>query len=188
MKGLLSVEDFLVVDMSGAIIGDALLKGYGLSLLDLEGTKNRASSETAMHLAVYNNQPLARCVFHAHPMASIAYTVAYPDQDYFPLDFISELVLALGQVPIVKYQCPGTPGMGDALLPHLKSSKVMMLQFHGVISWGEDIEESYRGIERIEHAVEIYLKALQMGTVNRISEKDFAKLKNIRKEIGLKTI
>jgi L-fuculose-phosphate aldolase len=180
MKGFLKPEDFLLMDKDGKKINrPELLNSLVVS---------EPSSESIMHLTVYENQPLAQCVFHAHPPTAVAYSVAFPKEKHFPLKFISELILALGSVPIVEYQRPGSKNMGTALIPFLNEAKVMVLQFHGVLSWGESIEEAYLGVERLEHAAEIFMKAKMMGQVNDLPDEEIKILLDMRKKIGFKTL
>ena len=173
MKGFLQPHDFVVVNLSGKILSES---------------KRKPSSETLMHLEIYKNQKDAKSVFHAHPPASIAFNISHPQCKEFPLDFISELVLALGQVPVVSYQKPGSLDMGLSLIPFIHKAKVLLLAKHGVVSWGETISEAYRGIERIEHAANIYMKAAQLGEVSRMNSEDFNSLIQMREKIGLKTL
>lgn len=189
MKGLLSLEDFVVVDLNGQKVNGFLEDQLNLDQRQKEALKvSIPSSETIMHVEIYKNQKNARSVFHAHPPTAIAFSVAHPKLKYFPLNYISELILALGEVPMVDYQRPGTPQMGEALRPFLNKAKVMILKYHGVVSWGEDIQEAYRGIERIEHAAEIYLKAVSFGGVNQIEQSEMDYLKELRKKIGFKNL
>jgi L-fuculose-phosphate aldolase len=78
--------------------------------------------------------------------------------------------------------------MGTALIPFLNEAKVMVLQFHGVLSWGESIEEAYLGVERLEHAAEIFMKAKMMGQVNDLPDEEIKILLDMRKKIGFKTL
>lgn len=175
MKGLLKPEDIITVSLNG-------------ELIDSKAPNAKPSSELAMHLAIYKNQPLAKAVVHAHPPSAIAFSVVFPEEKWFPLDYISELRLALGEVPIVCYQRPGTKDMGMALVPFLCKAKVMILARHGVVAWGEDLQEAYRGIERLEHACDIYLKARALGHVKSLPDEEVEALKKMREEIGFKTL
>lgn len=180
MKGFLKADDFLLINSQGQKI-----QRPELLMVSESGAP---SSESVMHLTIYQNQPLAQAVFHAHPPTAVAYSVAHPQSHNFPMEFTSELILALGQVPIIPYQRPGTPGMGTALITNLDQAKVMILQFHGVVSWGESIEEAYRGVERLEHAAEIYWKAKTMGYVATLPRSEMKDLELMRKQIGFKTL
>lgn len=180
MKGYLTNQDFVLINAKGEVQHQP----------DLLQSKSDAvaSSETIMHLSVYKYQTQAMAVFHAHPPTAVAYSVAHPKKAFFPMEYTSELILALGQVPIIGYQRPGTLEMGEALEPFLAEAKVMILQFHGAISWGEDIDEAYRGIERLEHAAEILLKAQMLGQVTNLPEAEIAALKKLRQKIGFKIL
>ena len=183
------VKDVVLLgNTEGQMLDRPDLLKVNVAAIDSSGSPKKPSSETIMHTTIYKNQPLAKAVFHAHPPTAVAYSVAHPKDQFFPLNFISELILALGQVPIVAYQRPGTSKMGEALVPFLADSKVLILQFHGAVSWGESIDEAYMGIERLEHAAEIYLKAQMMGRVGELPESEIQALVELRKKIGFKTL
>lgn len=188
MKGRLEPSDFVLINTEGQKLDRPDLLKVPASTNDLSSLPAQPSSETIMHVMIYKNQPLAKSVFHAHPPTAVAYSVAHPLDQFFPLNFTSELILTLGQVPIVAYQRPGTSQMGEALIPFLADSKVLILQFHGAVSWGEGINEAYMGIERLEHAAEIYLKAQIMGGVGELPESEIQALVELRQKIGFKTL
>ena len=79
-----------------------------------EGQKIRGerkpSSEMAMHLLIYEMRPDIKAVVHAHPAHATAYAAAG-----IPLNkaLISEVVLALGCIPLAEYGTPGTPELTD---------------------------------------------------------------------------
>lgn len=188
MKGFLEPSDFVLINAEGQKLDRPDLLKVAASASDPSNTPAQPSSETIMHIMIYKNQPLAKAVFHAHPPTAVAYSVAHPKDQFFPLNFTSELILALGQVPIVTYRRPGTSQMGEALVPFLANSKVLILQFHGAVSWGESIDEAYMGIERLEHAAEIYLKAKMMGGVGELPKSEIQALVELRQKIGFKTL
>lgn len=111
-----------------------------LAIITLDGNilAGNPSSERLMHLEVYRKAPKAMAVIHAHPPVATAWSIARPDLKELPCNSCSELILALGSVPIVPYARPGTAGMGENLHPFLPKSKVMILSNHGSISWGEN--------------------------------------------------
>ena len=90
-----------------------------LVITDLQGRKlagrREASSELAMHLLIYNRRPDVHAVVHAHPPIATAHAAAG-----IPLNkaLLSELVIALGCIPVAQYGTPGTQELSDALEPH----------------------------------------------------------------------
>ena len=169
-KFLLVEEDIAVVDMNGKVI------------------KGKPSSEMLMHLEVYKMRADARAVIHAHPPTAVAYSIAHPAAEEIPCKSFSELILAVGKLPIVPFQMPGSLEMGTALHPFVKNYKVMVLARHGALSFGEDLIEAYNGMERLEHSCEILLKAKSFGAVTELDEQTIDELYAMRKKIGDKTL
>ena len=95
-KGLMHPDELIIVDTKGNKIA---------------GRAER-TSEIAMHLAVYELRPDIKAIVHAHPACATAYAAAG-----IPLNkaLISEVVLALGCIPLTQYGTPGTPELTDAL-------------------------------------------------------------------------
>lgn len=169
-KFLLVEDEIAVVDINGKVI------------------KGKPSSEMLMHLEVYKMRADARAVIHAHPPTAVAYSIAHPAAEEIPGKSFSELILAIGKLPIVPFQMPGSLEMGTALHPFIKNYKVMVLARHGALSFGEDLIEAYSGMERLEHSCEILLKAESFGAVTELDEQTIDELHAMRKKIGDKTL
>lgn len=141
-----------------------------LALMSLDGSplKGDPSSESQMHLAIYQNQPEAQAVVHAHPPYSVALSVARPKWKELPL-VLPEVVVLFGSIPFVPYAQPGTANMGDALIPHIKKCKAVVLSHHGACTWGRNLEEAYRLMEGLEHACKIIFFAESLGGAQTLS-------------------
>jgi len=63
------------------------------------------TSETLMHLEAYQQRPDINAVIHAHPPFSTALTIAGKP---FPVEYIPEVLIALGDVPTASYATTGT--------------------------------------------------------------------------------
>lgn len=137
-----------------------------------------------MHLEVYKRCPKAKAVIHAHPPTAIAWTLAHPDWAELPCDSLSEGILALGSVPIVPYQRPGSLEMGTALSPWLPQRRALILARHGVICWGETLEEAYNGVERLEAIANILWKAASLGPIRPLPPEEIQHLQEMRKKLG----
>lgn len=158
--------------------------------MDLKGYSQNGipSSEKQMHLSVYHTAPQAKAVIHAHPPAAIAWSIAHPDLKELPCDSCSELILALGKVPIVPYARPGTAEMGTNLKKYLPETKVMILSRHGSLTWGENIEEAYFGQERLEHSAKLLMYASYINKLHPLPEEEVKVLQQMRKKIGNKIL
>ena len=169
-KFLLEAKDIAVVDINGKVI------------------KGKPSSEMLMHLEVYKMRADAKAVIHAHPPTAVAYSIAHPDAEEIPGRSFSELILAVGKLPIVPFQMPGSSEMGTALHPYIENSKVMVLARHGALSFGDTLIEAYNGMERLEHSCEILLKAKIFGAVTELDNQTIDALYSLRNKIGDKTL
>ncbi len=174
-KAFIAPEEIVVLDPDGSSLG---------------GTP---SSELLMHLEVYRRCPLAKAVVHAHPPTAIAWTIAQPQLKCLPTEFMSELILAVGEVPIIPFARPGLAAMGENLIPFLPQNRAMILARHGALAWGESLIEAYNGLERIEHSAQILKSAVEIGSVGvqkliPLSNDDIVWLKQKRKELGEKIL
>jgi L-fuculose-phosphate aldolase len=164
----------------------ARLKAADMAFLSPDGTvvSGRPSTERLMHLVVYRNCPEARCVIHAHPPTAIAWTIARPELHELPSEGLPELILAAGSIPVVPYARPGTEGVGNSLAPFLPRHRLLLLARHGAVCWGEDLEEAYRGIERLEHVAQILASAVALGGIADLEARELAALREAREKMG----
>jgi L-fuculose-phosphate aldolase len=157
--------------------------------LDNQILSGNPSSERLMHLEVYRKCPEARAIVHAHPPTAIAWSVAFPELKELPSECLSEVILAVGNIPIVQYARPSTFEMGQFLHPYLPQNRVMILARHGALSWGEDLNEAYNGMERLEHSAHIlHLAHTLKGSLTFLPESEVQALKEMRKKLGNRTL
>jgi len=142
------------------------------------------SSERLMHLELYRYCPKALAVIHAHPPTAIAWTIARPTLEELPCESLSEIILAAGRIPIVRYARPGTVAMGRHLEPFLPGHRILILSRHGAITWGESLLEAYNGMERLEHSARILKAAHELGGLHALPSEEVQVLRRMRKEKG----
>lgn len=156
--------------------------------IDDEVVSGNPSGERLMHLEIYRRCPAARAVVHAHPPHAIAWSVARPDLAELPAECLSEVILAVGAIPIVPYARPGTADMGTVLRPHLPRRRVLILARHGALSWGETLDEAYNGMERLEHSAQILKTAVDLGGLSSLPASEVEWLRGKRAEMGDRTL
>ncbi len=145
--------------------------------------KGKPSSEMAMHLEVYRKCPEAKAVIHAHPPHAIAWSIAKPELKELPAECMSEVLLAVGRIPIAPFAMPGTSEMAARISDLLPEHRVMVLARHGALSWGESLPEAFVGMERIESAAEILYRAELLGGVNPLPDQVVQNLRNQRQRL-----
>ncbi|MCL6480188.1 MAG: class II aldolase/adducin family protein [Firmicutes bacterium] len=167
-KGMMLPEDLVVTDMKGR---------------KLSGRRN-PSSELAMHLLIYQRRPDVHAVLHAHPPTATGYAAAG-----IPLNkaLISEVVLALGCIPVARYGTPGTPELTEALEPYVASYDAILMANHGVVTCGPDLLSAFFRMETTEHFARVALVTELLGKQVLLSSTDVEKLLAARARYGLTT-
>lgn len=185
--GNLSVlmDDNYIV-MTPSAKAKAFIAAADMATLDINDRviSGRPSSERWMHLTIYKNCPKAKAVVHAHPPYAMAWTLVAPSITELPFNSLPEVILAVGNVPVVPYARPGTTDMGKNLLPFLPQHRALILARHGAVTWGESLDEAVHAMERIEHTAMILYLARQLGELNPLPESEISALLEMRKKIG----
>ncbi len=167
-KGFMTPEFICKVDAEGKVL--QANKGF------------RPSSEIKMHMRVYKKRPDVTSVVHAHPSYATAFAIAG-----IPLSqpIMPEAVIALGCVPIAPYGTPSTNEIPDAVEPYLEHFDAVLLESHGALTWGQDLQTAYYKMESVEFYAELLYKARQLGGPKEFDEATVQKLYAIRRQMGL---
>ena len=150
----------------------------------LEGSA-KPSSETAMHLRVYRENPTVRAVVHAHPIIATSFAIAR-----IPLNvaLMTESVIGLGVVPVTEYATTGTPQVADSVAPFCKDYNAVLLTNHGALTWGTNALQAYYRMESLECYASIMM---HLGYLNSpaqvLNRTQVAELLEARKKLGVTT-
>ncbi len=177
-------DEIILISPSGVSKGYIQAEQIATITINNEIISGHPSSERLMHLEIYKNCSEAKVVIHAHPPTAIAWSIARPELKKLPSDCLSEVILACGEIPIVPYARPGTIEMGTVIKNFLPQYKAMILARHGALTWASDLEEAYRGMERIENSAEILAKAFALGGLHPLPKEEIEYLYELRKKIG----
>lgn len=154
--------------------------------LSLDGShlsgRRTASSEVRMHLRIYERRPDVRAVVHAHPPTATAFAVA---GEGFMAGVLPEIILMLGQVPLLPYATPGTPELADRFDPYVARHDAFLLANHGATTCGPTLVLAHQRMESLEHAARILLGARLLGRVNELTPEQVAALVAVRERAGL---
>jgi len=167
-KGMMSPDDLVITDLKGRKLAG----------------RREASSELAMHLLIYNRRPDVHAVCHAHPPIATAHAAAG-----LPLNkaLLSELVIALGCIPVARYGTPGTQELSDALEPLVQDYDAILLANHGVVTCGADLLTAFFRMETVEHFANVSLASELLGKQVLLSGRDVEKLLAARVRYGTTT-
>jgi L-fuculose-phosphate aldolase len=68
---------------------------------------------------------------------------------------------------------------------YIKKSDAILLENHGTLTLGSDLLNAYHKMETLEHTASIFWKAIQLGNVNVLPEKERERLMALRPNYGL---
>ena len=151
-------DDLVVVDLDGRPVGGG----------------RRASSELAMHLAIYRARADVHAVVHAHPPTATGFAVA---GETLPDGVLPELVCQVGAVALVPYFTPGTGGAAGAFAPYLARHDAFLMANHGATTVGPTLERAHQRMESLEHAARILLAARLLGRVTPLTHEQHQALR-----------
>ncbi len=164
-KGFLHPEDLCTVDLDGK---------------QLSGPRPR-TSEVLLHLAIYRTRPDVQAVVHCHPPHATAFAVA---GEPIPKGVLPEVEVFLGEVPLTKYETPGTQKFADTIVPYVRDCNTIVLANHGTVSFGPTLEQAYFHTEIIDAYCRILLLARQLGRINTFTSAQTAELLEVKKRLG----
>jgi len=164
-KGRMTPNDIAVVDSEGRHV-----RGDG-----------EPSSEMPMHLYVYRERPDVMACVHSHPPHATAFAVAGIPLDSYVLP---EVVVYVGEVPLISYASPGTSEVPESLSPYVKTNDAFLLANHGLLTVGRTMEEALNRHETVEQLARILALARQLGQVNRIPRMDIERLTALGKSLA----
>ncbi len=167
-KGFMSEDQMVKMRLDGTVLSQG---------------ERGPSSEVKMHLRIYNENPEAMGVCHAHPPISTSFAIAgiSLDQAIYP-----EALVNLGTVPCVHYEAPGSQGIPDSIAPYAKDYNALLLANHGAVAWGPSLLDAWYRLESTEHyAMVIMYTGNIIGKANVLSCEQVNELIEIRSKLGI---
>ncbi len=106
----------------------------------VDGGAWKPSTETKMHLCVYDNRPDARAVVHAHPLYATVHAICGKP---ITQQIMPESTMFLGEVPLSPYALPSSEDLSKAIAPYLERHDAILLENHGALTCGHDLQSAW---------------------------------------------
>ncbi|MGQ0765879.1 MAG: class II aldolase/adducin family protein [Gemmatimonadota bacterium] len=168
----------IIISPAGRAKGD--LETHDLVEMHIDGTHRGAvvpSSESTMHLRIYQRRPDVNAVVHAHPPVATGFAVA---GETIPGNILAETIYHLGPVALVPYAESGTGAIADAIDPFLADHDVLLLSNHGATTMGVSLAAAVHRMENLEHAARIILTARMLGSAKPLSQSEVEAVREAR--------
>ncbi len=162
---------------------DVCVLDFGLT--GIEGHL-KPSVESAMHGAIYQARPDVNAVIHTHQAYVSALTLIKAP---IPALFDEQARFLGRSVDIIPYAPSGTGWLKNAVAKHVKNhNNAFMMQNHGALVFGHDMERAVHNVEILEKCALAYLLAIcSERKISKIPlavrEVAFAKLRKDQKKI-----
>lgn len=123
---------------------------------DNSGRPRKASTtpscEVSMHSSIYLKRPDINAAIHAHPSYCLACSLTGISLTKIPLPEVSFYV---GEVATVPSAQPGSAEMATNLDPFIAKHNAFILDKHGVLVLGRDLEDAFNRLEHMEHMAHV---------------------------------
>jgi len=143
----------------------------------------RPSSELPMHLEIYHLRPEIGAIIHAHPPFTTAFTVAGIS---LSTPVLPEVFVMCGRIPTAAYATPSTIESAEVIRDLIKDHDVILLDHHGAVTCGKDLDEAFFRMEKLEHAAKTMIAANSLGKILPLSEENLKKLEPFKKRSDYK--
>ncbi|HHT75038.1 MAG TPA: class II aldolase/adducin family protein [Methanomassiliicoccaceae archaeon] len=162
-KGLLAPEQMILVDIETG---------------EYEGN-NRPSMETPFHTGIYRSRPEVGAIIHCHPLSCTTLAVL---GRRLRTALTPEGLMVLGDfVPIIAYGTPGSDDLAEKLVRQLGFSKACIMQSHGALATGRDLQDAFNRMETLEYIATLQLMAERAGEPEDLPEEEVERILSMAK-------
>lgn len=171
-KGLMTVDQLIIVDMDGKRIGPTTPANRDLT----------PTSEMRMHLEAYKRRPDVHAVVHAHPPTVVAASIAGLDLTQC---LIPEVIVMLGLIPTTNYATPSSEENALAIQELITGHDAIILQRHGTLVVGQSPTDAFLKTETVDQMARVSMMLEVLGKGNALSPDQVSKLITQRQNLGL---
>lgn len=163
------------IAMSPSAMDYMAMTAADVVLLDAKGERvegeRRPSSEWPMHLGCYQRRATIGAIVHTHSPA--ATTMAVLGQELPAVHYMIALN-DTDRIPLAPYHRFGSTELAAAAVEAMGEGWACLLENHGVLAAGADLDSAWDLAENIEFCAELYLRASAVGQPQILSAEQVA--------------
>ncbi len=135
---------------------------------NVTSSTRKPSSEWRFHRDVYKNFSQAKAILHAHP--TWCTTLACQHMEIPAFHYM--IALAGGKnIRCADYATFGTQELSDNIIAALQERKACLMAHHGLLCFGENLQQVLDIAVEVEFLAQTYVQALQLGDVPLLSDR-----------------
>ncbi len=154
-----------------------------MCMIDLDGTRmdgcNKPSTETPMHTAIYREIPSVSAIVHTHSPYATAFAVA--GREIKPFSF--EILKLNGRIPLVPCGIPGSSELGVKVIEYLKKYPVVLLENHGLVATGKDLEQALLRAIIAEDLAKVGILSCSLGGPQLLTAEQLDEVRAFKKSV-----
>lgn len=140
-----------------------------IMVMELDGRvvegPHKPSSEWRLHAEIYKRKEEVGAVIHTHSPYATGFAIV---GEGVPLILVEMLPFLGGDIPVAAFGLPGTDEVGIHAAEAMRGRNAALLENHGVVAAGKDVEQAYLRAVYVEDAAKAYHFAKLMGNPKRI--------------------
>lgn len=148
---LLTPDDIPVIDFKGRLVRGNL----------------RPSSESLLHIRIYQTRKKVAAVIHTHSVYASAMAAAHLE---IPVILDEQLSIIGGKVNLAEYAKPGSRELAQNVVAALGNRNAALMMNHGVVGVGKDLREALTVCEFVEKAAQAFYLCSTLGRINSLPE------------------
>lgn len=156
-KGMLKDSDIIKVSTDGKSISSG----------------KKPSTEFKLHCFIYQKRRDVNAVIHTHPIFATAFAATGLALDKMVLP---EVIIKMKKIPLAGYGTPATEELPKSIEKYINEYDAVLLQNHGLVTYGSSIEDAYFKTEKVEHTAAISFYSRMLGGEKELSKKQIEKL------------
>lgn len=160
----LKPEDVAIVNIDGDII---------------EGNR-KPSSDLITHLQIYKARKDINGIIHTHSTYASCFAVLNESIPVVSTTMANEVG---GEVPVAKYAPVASEELGINIIGKIGDQKAVLLQNHGVFTFGKDPHHALVAAVMLEDASKVYYLAKAIGEPIRLPEEEIKRANDLFKNV-----
>lgn len=161
---LLNLEDITVTDLDGNLI---------------EGIRKQ-SSDLKTHLQIYRAKEEINGIIHTHSSFASCFAVLNESIPVTSTTMANEIG---GEVPVSKYAPVGSDELGINIIEKIGEQKAVLLESHGVFTYGENVAHALIAAVMLEDAAKVYYLAKSIGEPKALPEEEVKRASELFKNV-----
>lgn len=140
----MTIEDIVLINARGDTV---------------EGFRRPTSDYKAI-LYIFKHMPKMNVVLHTHQPQAVALSLVADELPVITTTMVDEIC---GAVPVAPFTVSSDEGMGIVTVKYAKEALAVILKQHGVMAYGENINEALSAAIYLEESCKVYLSVLAAG-------------------------